>query len=320
MFDVTGIGEILIDFSPAGVSEAGGRLYEQNAGGGPPNVLSAVASFGGKCAFIGRVGKDDQGDYLRSSLERLHIDCSNLTTDPFYNTTLAFVTLDDSGDRSFSFYRRHGADLQLSWESIDYRLIDTARILHFSTVSMTADPSASATRAAFKRAREKGVLLSFDPNYRPLLWESEKDALAAITEGVEAAHLVKMSREEAQMLTGEAEPEKSCRALLERGPLFAAVTLGPEGCVYASGARQGRLPSYPAKTIDTTGAGDIFWGTFLVELTKSGKAIGDLDGHELKTLLKLATVAAGISTEKKGGVTSIPSHDRVRAAALTWKP
>lgn len=313
MFDVVALGELLIDFTQAGFSNAGSRHFEQNPGGAPANVLAVVSKFGGKCAFIGKVGADMFGDFLRETLLSLSIDCSNLISDDKYNTTLAFVSLDEKGDRSFSFYRNHGADTRLLPEEVNLELIKECRIFHFGTLSMTHEPARSATMKALEYAKAQGKIISFDPNYRPLLWDDESMAIKAIKEGLKYANIAKLSLEEAQMITGKTEPEDCLKALLAYGLCFAAVTMGPQGCAYATKKSMGAYPPFPANVVDTTGAGDIFWGTFLFEFLKSGGEVDELSEEELSRLVLMANIAAGMSTEKKGAIPSIPDYERIKA-------
>ena len=176
MFDVVALGESLIDFTPNGTNAQGIELFARNPGGAPANVLAMNARLGGKTAFIGKVGKDGFGDFLRQTLVESSIDVSGLVIDEKIPTTLAFVQLDSKGDRSFTFYRSPGADVMLTSAEVNRNLIDDAAIFHFGSVSLTADPSRTATLEAARYARQQGKLVSFDPNYRPLLWEHPAEA------------------------------------------------------------------------------------------------------------------------------------------------
>jgi len=315
MFDVVAMGELLIDFTPAGASDAGNLLFERNPGGAPANVLAVVSKYGGRCAFIGKVGADMFGDFLRGKLQELSIDCSNLVSDPDHNTTLAFVSIDQNGDRSFSFYRDPGADTCLTADEVDTELIRQCRIFHFGTLSMTREPARSATFKALETAKSFGRIISFDPNYRPLLWKDEGQAIRAMKDGLSCADIAKLSLEEAQMVTGKKDPEDCAKLIISQGLSLVAVTMGADGCVYAAGDYCGALPGYPAKTVDTTGAGDTFWGTVLFELIKRGiDTHADMSGlpeDELSVIMLTASIAAGMSTEKKGAIPSIPDYSRV---------
>lgn len=184
MYDVTAIGELLIDFTPEGTTPEGTVLYGRNPGGGPPNVLSAMARLGGRTALISKVGDDRFGKFLISVMKDVSVETRGIRVTDKANTTLAFVHLDSSGDRSFSFCRKPGADMLLSDKDVDRELVAEARVFHFSTVSMTHEPSRSATLYAVRIAKENGALISFDPNLRPPLWDGLEEARQMIIKGL----------------------------------------------------------------------------------------------------------------------------------------
>ena len=202
IYDVTALGELLIDFTEAGTSAAGQRLFEQNAGGAPANVLVALQHLGHPTAFIGKVGQDMHGDFLTSVLEAEGVDCKGLVHSPEVFTTLAFVALAETGERTFSFARKPGADTQLAPEELDRGVIQSSRIFHVGSLSLTDEPARSATLAALKLARQSGCILSYDPNYRANLWPSEAAACKQMRAVVSAMDLMKVSDEECELLTG----------------------------------------------------------------------------------------------------------------------
>ena len=217
MFDVVALGELLIDFTPAGTSEAGNVLFERNPGGAPANVLAAVTKLGGTGALIGKVGSDQFGFFLRDVLEKHGIDGRGLRFSHDVNTTLAFVQLNEHGDRSFSFYRKPGADTTLAPEDLDFGLIDSAKIFHFGSLSMTDEPARSATRTALEYARKKGKIITYDPNWRPVLWTSDEQAKENMLFGLQYADVLKISEEELMFLTGSGDIDAGSRRFLERG-------------------------------------------------------------------------------------------------------
>lgn len=314
MIDVVALGELLIDFTQIRSNDVSAKHFEQNPGGAPANVLAVLSKFGVKCAFVGKVGNDVFGDFLRKQLLDLSIDCRNLVLDPNHNTTLAFVTLDDKGDRSFSFYRNHGADTCLSEDEIDFELIKECRIFHFGTLSMTHQPSLSATIKAVEYAKSCGKIISFDPNYRALLWDNEESAIAAMKSGLKYANIAKLSLEEAQMITGKLLPQDCLKQLLNYDLSFVAITLGPKGCVYATQKYTGAFPEYPANVVDTTGAGDNFWGTLIFGFLKNGGKFDRISEEKLSEIVLMANITAAMSTEKKGAIPSIPDYSQVLAA------
>ncbi|QAT50308.1 carbohydrate kinase [Caproiciproducens sp. NJN-50] len=318
MFDITAVGELLIDFTPAGVSDAGDPLFAQKPGGAPANVLAANSRLGGHNAFIGKVGNDGFGDFLRGTLEKLRIDVSGLCTDPEIPTTLAFVQLDRNGDRSFSFYRKPGADLMLRSSEINDSLISGCRILHFGSVSMTGEPSRSATLSAVRAARKLGRIISYDPNYRPPLWENAGTAKEQMTAGLELADIIKVSEEEMALLTGESNLEKGSAALARFGASLVFISLGAGGAFYRSGDLCGALPAYGVKTIDTNGAGDAFLGAALFRLRgKTLEEIRSLKEAELKDILLFANAAGALTTVKNGAIPAMPSLEEIRSCMET---
>lgn len=305
MFDVTAIGEILIDFTPSETAD-GTPAFMRNPGGAPANVLAVIAKRGGNAAFIGKVGDDMFGEYLRSVLEDNGIDTRSLVTDKEYNTTLAFVSLDKNGDRRFSFYRRHGADLFLTKKDVDLSVVTASKIFHFGSLSLTAEPARSATDYALKRAALAGSVISFDPNYREMLWNSPEEAVSVINEYIPRADILKVSREEAVMLTNETNVSKAAAILEEMGPKVVLLTDGANGAYYRYKGETSFIPAIPVETVDTTGAGDIFFGTFLNEIIQRQKLNLNFEDGDLTACVRSAAAAAAISTTKKGAIPSIP--------------
>ena len=326
-FRLVSLGEILIDFTPAGGgfdSNSGNPLFVQNPGGAPANVLACFAKLGGSSAFIGAVGKDAFGSFLKNALEEAGVDCSSLIFKDDALTTLAFVNLSPSGDRSFTFYRKPGADTRIAESDIPAGAFDGASVFHFGSLSMTDEPARSATFAAIERARATGAIISFDPNWRPSLWMSDEAAASAMREGVKHADLLKVSEEEAVLISGEKDRMKAGAALAETVPLVV-MTLGPEGCIYF---RKGHidesqvLPTFPVDVVDTTGSGDAFWGAFLYFLlarnfsdvaSEGGfrEALPDILSSiaksELLALCNLANAAGSLCASKKGAIPALPT-------------
>ena len=255
MIDIVSLGELLVDFAPAGE-----RTYQANAGGAPANVLAAAARLGKKAACITMVGQDGFGDMLVKDLAAAGVDTSAIRRTKDACTTLAFVSLDAQGDRSFTFVRRPGADMLLSVNDVDFSLIESAKIFGFGSVSMTDEPSRSATLEAAKFAKEHGVTTAYDPNLRPLLWKNLEEAKKVMSEGLRYADIIKISEEELEFLTGISDLESGSQKIMEYGPKLVFITLGPKGCFFRCKAGTGRLPAYDTKVVDTTGSGDAFLG------------------------------------------------------------
>lgn len=307
-FHITALGEILIDFTEITTND-GSKAFEKNPGGAPANLLATISKFGGKTAFIGKVGKDMFGDFLKGVLNDCRINTDGLVIDDVHNTTLAFVALDDHGDRSFSFYRNFGADTFLEKNQIDTDIIKASEMFHFGSLSLTCEPSKSATDYALKTAKENGCIITFDPNYRELLWNSSHEAVSVIREYLPYANIVKLSMEELIMITDTRDVRKGIDCVLSTGVAIALVTDGENGVYYGTADYFGFLPSIKANTIDTTGAGDIFFGTFLYEFINGEKSLHNISKTDMEKYVKKAVEIAGISTETRGGIPSIPSYN-----------
>lgn len=312
MYDVVALGELLIDFAAISKDADGYPSMAAHPGGAPANLLAAVSKFGGKTALIGKVGNDTFGHLLLGTLEQSGIDTAGMRlTDEFF-TTLAFVTFDEHGDRSFAFSRKPGADTQLRFEDIDLRMIDNCRIFHFGTLSLTHEPAKTATVKAVEYAKSVSRLISFDPNLRKPLWASLEDAKAQIVWGLEQADIVKISDEEVEFLFG-LSPEDGGKHILETfGPRLVFVTCGSKGCWYFNTNACGHVDALSGIEVkDTTGAGDIFGGSAIRMLLECGKTPEALCDSELRRIVEYATVVAGLSTTRVGGISGIPDCEEI---------
>ena len=311
MTDVTAIGELLIDFAATGVDERGYPQMQANAGGAPCNLLAALSKYGRRTAFIGKVGDDAFGALLRGTLEKAGIDTRALITDARYFTTLAFVTFDEGGDRSFSFARKPGADTQLSFDEIDLSLIDETAVLHFGTLSLTDEPARTATKRTVEYAIGRGKLISFDPNLRKPLWKSEDEAREQMLWGLRHADVVKISDEEIDLLFGCTPAEGARRLTDEFGVSLVYATLGSRGSIIRNARCEVSVPVPAVTPVDTTGAGDIFGGSAMKKLLDMGRSPAALDAEELREIGLFASCAASLSTQRQGGIPSIPELDAV---------
>ena len=310
MTDITAIGEILIDLTQSGVNELGIPQFTANPGGAPANLAVAASRLGAKAAFIGRVGNDSFGTFLRRTLTDNGVDDSGLSVDPAEATTLAVVSVDSTGERSFSFYRDPSADVNLSAEDIDSTKLRDTGILHFGSVSLTAEPSRSATLYAVKKAKEAGALISYDPNYRANLWPDEATAVGRMKEPIPFVDILKVSDNELPLLTGTDDLEKGTKMLADMGIALIFVTLGPDGAFFRFGNETGTCPTPPVKVADTNGAGDTFFGAALSQIAR----LGSLDGltpQELRRITAFANKAAGITTGRHGAIPAMPTLEEM---------
>ena len=311
MYDVVALGELLIDFAAKSTDAAGYPTMAANPGGAPGNFLAALNAYGKKTAFLGKVGDDAFGHLLLGTLNQAGIETKGIQVDPTVFTTLAFVTFDESGDRSFSFARKPGADTQLKWEEVDKSIIDEAKVFHFGTLSLTDEPVRTTTQRCVAYAKEKGKLITCDPNLRKPLWPSEEAAKEQILWSLNQADVVKISDEEVEFLWNCTPEEGADKLLTECGVSLAMVTLGPNGCLLKTANACFRTPSPKVHPIDTTGAGDIFGGSAVSRLLELDKPICELTESDLAYIGKFAATAASLSTESMGGIPSIPKKETV---------
>lgn len=319
-FDVLAVGEILIDFTPGGKNADGAELFARNPGGAPANVLAMHAKLGGRTAFVGKVGADGFGSFLRSVLEGQGIDTAGLAVDPEIPTTLAFVHLDEKGDRSFSFCRKPGADIMLRAEEIPVGHIEKCGIFHFGSVSLTDEPARGAVLGAAQRAKNMGKLVSFDPNYRPALWKCEEDAKKQMLAGTRLCDVLKVSGEEMTLLTGETGLSAGAEKLLSLGPKLVLVSLGADGAYFKTAAACGRLHAYDVHTVDTTGAGDAFLGAILYRLRgKSADELGSMSVNELCDIVSYGNAAGSLTTTRGGAIPALPTHEEIEQCRAETK-
>ena len=312
IYDVTALGELLIDFTENGISAQGNPLLEANPGGAPCNVLAMLEKLGKKTAFIGKVGKDMFGEQLKTAVEEVGIDTRNLVMDEEVHTTLAFVHTYPDGDRDFSFYRNPGADMMLKKEEVDENLIRGAKIFHFGTLSSTHEGVREATRYAIDVAKEAGCIVSFDPNLRPPLWKSLDEAKVEIEYGLSKCDILKISDNEVEFLFGTTDYDEGARLIREKYQIpLVLITLGKDGSrAYYKDLRV-EVPGFVQEhTIETTGAGDTFWANSLNYILEHG--MEELTEENLKELLTFANAAASLITTRKGALRVMPTREEIK--------
>ena len=314
MYDVVSLGELLIDMTQMPNREGESICFEAAPGGAPANALAMLAKQKKKTAFIGKVGEDAFGIQLINTLKDLGIDTSGILTDSEVPTTLALIQLTTGGERSFSFYRNPGADVMLTSEEINREIIKNTRIFHFGSISMTHEPARNATLEAIQFAKENGAYISFDPNYRQALWKTEEDARREIHCGLRQCDILKISDDELSFLTGAVDWEQGIY-MLEREydiPIIF-ITMGAAGSICRYKAKtylcrcDGRI-----KPVNTTGAGDTFFGAVLSRLID--KKLEEFKPQELLAAMKFGNTAAGLITTKHGALNVMPTEEEVISA------
>lgn len=313
-YDVVALGELLIDFTCVSADADGYPTMAAHPGGAPANFLAAVTKFGGKTALLGKVGADTFGRLLTGTLEQAGIETRGIVASNDVFTTLAFVTLDAHGDREFAFSRKPGADTQLRFSELELPLIDDAKAFHFGTLSLTDEPARATTYRAVAYAKERGKLISFDPNLRKPLWKDLDTAKEQMLWGLSQADVVKISDEEIEFLFGLNPQEGARKILNDYGVKLVFATCGADGCWFENQNACGHVDSLKnVKVVDTTGAGDIFGGSAVRKVMQSGKRPEELSEAELRETVRFACTAAGLSTTKPGGISSVPEPEEVNA-------
>ena len=310
-YDVTALGELLIDFTENGTSKQGNPLMEANPGGAPCNVLAMLSGLGHKTAFIGKVGNDFFGKQLEDAISEVGIDATYLRKDDEVHTTLAMVHTYPDGDRDFSFYRNPGADMMLTEDEIPQELIQSSKIFHFGTLSMTHEGVRAATQKAIEIAKEAGAIISFDPNLREPLWNSLDEAKEQVLYGLGKCDILKISDNEIQWLTGEEDYTQGVQWINERFDIpLILVSMGKEGSrAYYDGMIVESKPFIRPDTIETTGAGDTFCGCVLHYVCEHG--LSGLSESNLQEMLRFANAAASIITTRKGALRVMPKLSEI---------
>lgn len=304
------LGELLIDFTPHGISENGNALFERNPGGAPANLAVQLVRLGVPCAFLGKVGTDMFGYFLKDTLQKNGVKTDGLKFSE-EATSLAFVQLDQRGDRNFSFYRRPGADTQLRDEDIDYREIDRCDLLDFGSLLFTDEPSRTTVHHVLQYAKERKKLIAYDPNWRPMLWSSEEAALREIKEGLAYCDILKVSNEELSLITGQSDIKAGIEALLFSGIKIVLVTMGRQGSVIANGSHLARSFAYDVKVVDTTGSGDSSFAACLSRILHKGKDVSEFTAEELADIADYANACGSVSASKAGGIPAMSFPEEI---------
>ena len=314
MKDLVTVGEILIDLTYSGRKD-GIPLYTANPGGAPANVAVAAARLGADSAFIGKVGDDYYGGFLRRTLTENGVDVTGMLTDSGAPTTLAVVSVSETGERSFSFYRRNCADTLLDSNEISLDLLGSTRFLHFGSVSLTTDPARSATLFAAKKAKELGAVVTYDPNYRANLWNSREEAVEQMKSVLDFVDILKISGEELPLLTDSGDPEEGTRLLYDRyGIPLILLTMGPDGAFYRRGDETGKADGFKVKVADTNGAGDTFFGAFLSRMAALEiYRPEELSAEQLHESVRTANLAASLTTSRHGAIPAMPDLAELEA-------
>lgn len=311
MNDVLALGELVIDFTPEGVDPHGYPQYTANPGGAPANVLVSLAQLGRRTEMIAAVGEDSFGEQIKESLREKNVGISRIITSDIH-TTLAFVHLDELGERSFSFCRNPGADIMLQKEDLPLGVFTETKIFHVGSVTMTDDPARSTMMVALEAARKNEVTISFDPNLRPPLWDRLAEAKKQIEVVLHYANVVKVSEEELEFLVGIKDIEAAAKQLYETFALDVLfVTLGAEGSYVITDDHFLFAPGFPVQTIDTTGCGDAFFGGALHKFLEKDFLETKRSEAEWFEVLSFGNAMGAYVAQFKGGIPSMPTGEEI---------
>lgn len=316
--DIITLGEALIDFFAlkSGVSLSKVSEFRKVAGGAPANVAVGVARMGLKSAFIGRVGDDEFGHFLKKTLEENKVDISQMQFDNKVRTGLAFISLPSPNTREFLFYRNPSADMMLNWKEFDKAFIKETKVFHFGSITLINEPGRSSTYKAVKVAKSGGAIISYDPNLRLNLWSSANEAKRRIAEAIPLADVIKVNDEELSFITGEKDIKKGIQKLISMGPKLCIVTMGADGCIYSADRYTDFLPAFKVKTVDATGCGDSFVAGLLAGLVKSEFRKLISNQEKIVSVLEIASAAAAITSLGKGVIASLPYRAEVEKFIL----
>ena len=313
MTDIVSLGELLIDFVPtvSGVSLIEAPAFKKAPGGAPANVAAGLAKLGVSCAFLGKVGEDPFGQFLKETLDEVGVNTKGLVFSKEARTALAFVSLRADGEREFMFYRHPSADMLYRPDEVAVDLIQNAKIFHFGSISLISEPSRSATLTALRTARESGLLISYDPNLRLALWPDADAAKTGMLSVWEQASLIKVSDEELTFLTGETDSARAVDKLWHKDLQLMIVTLGKDGCAYYTPDFRGTIPGYSVEPVDTTGAGDGFVAGLLRSLLKNPDALQS--EAELRLVCRFANAVGALTTTQRGAIPALPTQQDIEA-------
>jgi fructokinase len=306
------LGELLIDFVSVekDVSLADLPDFTGAAGGAPANVAVGLSRLGVTAGFIGKIGRDPFGEFLRRTLDSENVDTELLRVSEGARTTLAFVANRSDGHKDICFYRNPGADTLLTAEEVSPIYLRSAQLFHFGSVSLSKSPAREATVHAAILARKAGLLVSYDPNWRPTLWPDPHEARGRIWEALKFAHVVHCAEEEWEFMTGTADLEVGARRILEAGPRLLVVTLGGRGCYYDDGENRGEVSGFEVDAVDPLGAGDAFVAALLSQLLYAPRE-ERLPHERLREIMAYANAAGALTCTRRGVIPSLPTADEL---------
>ncbi|MGN0600843.1 MAG: carbohydrate kinase [Oscillospiraceae bacterium] len=312
MADIVAVGEILVDLTQK-ISENGEITYSQSAGGASANVAVMAAKLGVPAGFIGKVGRDMFGSYLKNVLEENNVNTKGLILDDKYSTPLAFVRKNEDGEREFHFVRNDSKGSELTYAEINKRVIDNCKIFHFGSRLLTSEPSRAAVMLCAEYAKNQGKIISFDPNFRRSQWESQEDAVRTIQSAMKYVDILKVSEDELLLVSGFGNMATAIAKLIGLGVKVICITQGAKGCIVATKSGINNVPSFKAEIVDTMGAGDSFFGAFLSRISRSPKPLSEIETEELINISMYSNACGALSAGKLGAIPAMPTDEEIRA-------
>jgi len=315
MLEAIAAGDLLVDFISLDVDVPLSAMprFTGAAGGATANVAVGLQRQGIRAGFIGRVGDDPFGRHLRDTLAEAGVETSRVVFDAGARTTLAFIATRTDGRKDIAFYRHPGAEMLLRPEDIPADYLRGARLFHFGSITLSKSPAREAALHGARLARELGLLVSYDPNWRPTLWDDHEEAGRVLWEAMPLADIVHCAEEEWEFVTGTADLAAGAAKILAAGPKLVVVTCGAEGCWYGTASAQGRVPGFAVETVDTVGAGDAFVAALLAQVLRSGKSTDALSDAELREIMVYANAAGALTVTRPGVIPSLPTAAEVGA-------
>ena len=310
------IGELLIDFvsTTVDVTLAEAPGFAKAAGGATANVAVGLAKLGVDSGFIGKIGDEPFGDFLRETLQQNCVDTSQLISEADRRTTLAFVATRSDGAKDILFYRNPGADILLRPDEIDEAYVQSADLFHYGSCSLSHQPVRDATLRAIQYAKDAGAFMSYDPNLRLMMWDVPEAAKHWIWEVMPYANVVKAAEEEWEFITDTPELEHGSERILETGVELVIVTLGEHGCYYNNGSHQGYVDGFKVEVVDPLGAGDGFVAAMLTQIMRSSGGVRnllELDDNQLQGIMRYANGAGALTTQKIGVIPALPTPSEI---------
>jgi fructokinase len=313
--EVSCVGEVIVDFvsTKAGATLSQTPGFLKHAGGAAANVAVGLSKLGVRTSFLGKVGRDPFGEFLKRELGKHGVETAGLRTDHEHRTRLAFVSRTTSGEREFAFWEERPADECLERGDIDFRRISRSGIVHLGSFPLLREPARSTILEIARKAAHTGMIISFDPNIRLNLWGSHREAKRVLLGMVRQSSILRLTDAEAKYLTGIRNTRGAARKLLGLGPDLVVITAGRKGCYAFTRKASVFAPGFKVRAVDTTGCGDSFLAALLFGILRNRNGIGELPAPDLKSICRFANAAGALTATRFGVISALPTRSQVNA-------